>query len=224
MARVTVEDCVEKVPNRFELVLLAGQRSRDIANGSELQLDRDRDKNPVVALREIAEDKLDVDGLKDSLVRGLQRHVEQDEPEEEDMLEMAAAALLSEESEGTSGAARPQAEEDADEGDEPSADDAKAAAAAEPRAGVERPGSERAVVADGRARDFRFTVAAEQRQFVAWRGDWFVTHVIWASPVGRTPAPWCVSGSRRPGWNRSRRSAPSWGMCASSLQRRPRAV
>ena len=130
MARVTVEDCVEKVPNRFELVLLAGQRSRDIANGSELQLDRDRDKNPVVALREIAEDKLDVDGLKDSLVRGLQRHVEQDEPEEEDMLEMAAAALLSEESEGTSGAARPQAEEDADEGDEPSADDAKAAAEA----------------------------------------------------------------------------------------------
>ncbi|MEQ8604382.1 MAG: DNA-directed RNA polymerase subunit omega [Marivibrio sp.] len=133
MARVTVEDCVDKVPNRFELVLLAGQRSRDIANGSELQLDRDRDKNPVVALREIAEEKLDVDGLKDSLVRGLQRHVEQDEPEEEDMLEMAAAALLSEESEGTSGASRPEGEEDAGEaegGEEPSAEEAKAAAEA----------------------------------------------------------------------------------------------
>jgi len=129
MARVTVEDCVEKVPNRFELVLMAGQRSRDIANGSELQLDRDRDKNPVVALREIAEDKLDVDYLKDSLVRGLQRHIEQDEPEEEDMLEMAAAALLSEESEGTSGAARPEAEVDAGD-DEPAAEEAKAAAEA----------------------------------------------------------------------------------------------
>ena len=127
MARVTVEDCVEKVPNRFELVLMAGQRSRDIANGSELQLDRDRDKNPVVALREIAEDKLDGEQLKDSLVRGLQKHIEQDEPEEEDMLEMAAAALLSEESEGTSGQSRPEGEEDADSGD---AENAKAAAEA----------------------------------------------------------------------------------------------
>jgi DNA-directed RNA polymerase subunit omega len=127
MARVTVEDCVERVPNRFELVLMAGQRSRDIANGSELQVDRDRDKNPVVALREIAEDKLETEVLKDSLVRGLQKHVEQDEPEEEDMLEMAAAALLSEESEGTSGQARPEGEESAD-GDE--AESAKAAAEA----------------------------------------------------------------------------------------------
>ncbi|MBP5855874.1 DNA-directed RNA polymerase subunit omega [Marivibrio halodurans] len=125
MARVTVEDCVEKVPNRFELVLMAGQRSRDIANGSELQVDRDRDKNPVVALREIAEDKLDTEYLKDSLVRGLQKHIEQDEPEEEDMLEMAAAALLSEESEGTSGQSRPEGEEG--EGD---AAEAKAAAEA----------------------------------------------------------------------------------------------
>lgn len=127
MARVTVEDCVEKVPNRFELVLLAGQRSRDIANGSELQLDRDRDKNPVVALREIAEEKLSTDILKDSLVRGLQKHVEQDEPEEEDMLEMAAAALLSEESGGTSGQARPEGEETV-EGD--GGETAKAAAEA----------------------------------------------------------------------------------------------
>jgi len=115
MARVTVEDCVEKVPNRFELVLIAGQRSRDITNGSELHLDRDRDKNPVVSLREIAENKLDTAHLKDSLIRGLQKHIEQDEPEEEDQLEMAAAALLSEESDGTSGQTRPEGEEMADD-------------------------------------------------------------------------------------------------------------
>lgn len=128
MARVTVEDCILKVPNRFELVLLAGQRARALSSGAEETLERDNDKNPVVALREIAEDKLDGEQLKDSLVRGLQKHIEQDEPEEEDGLEMAAAALLSEESEGTSGQSRPEGEEAAEGND--AAENAKAAAEA----------------------------------------------------------------------------------------------
>jgi DNA-directed RNA polymerase subunit omega len=84
MARVTVEDCVLKVPNRFELVLLAGQRARDISGGSTLSVDRDNDKNPVVALREIAEGDLSLDALTGSLIQGLQKHVESDEPEEEE--------------------------------------------------------------------------------------------------------------------------------------------
>jgi DNA-directed RNA polymerase subunit omega len=82
MARVTVEDCVIKVPNRFQLVLLAAQRAREITAGAPLSLDRDDDKNPVVALREIADETIGLDHLKDSLVRGLQKHVELDEPEE----------------------------------------------------------------------------------------------------------------------------------------------
>jgi len=87
MARVTVEDCVVKVPNRFELVLLAGQRAREITSGAPLTIDRDDDKNPVVALREIAEDTVPLDHLQDSLVRGMQKHVEIDEPEETPELE-----------------------------------------------------------------------------------------------------------------------------------------
>ena len=82
MARVTVEDCVVKVPNRFELVLLAAQRAREVTSGAELTLDRDDDKNPVVALREIAEETIALDRLKDSVVRGMQKHIEMDEPEE----------------------------------------------------------------------------------------------------------------------------------------------
>ncbi|HEV2189212.1 MAG TPA: DNA-directed RNA polymerase subunit omega [Stellaceae bacterium] len=82
MARVTVEDCVVKVPNRFELVLVAAQRAREITAGAELTLDRDNDKNPVVALREIADDTVPLDKLQDSLIRGMQKHVEVDEPEE----------------------------------------------------------------------------------------------------------------------------------------------
>ena len=82
MARVTVEDCVVKVPNRFELVLLAAQRAREITSGAPLSLDRDDDKNPVVALREIAEETVGLDHLKMSVVRGMQKHVEIDEPEE----------------------------------------------------------------------------------------------------------------------------------------------
>jgi DNA-directed RNA polymerase subunit omega len=87
MARVTVEDCVVKIPNRFELVLLAAQRAREITSGAPLSLDRDDDKNPVVALREIAEDTIQLDHLQDSLIRGMQKHVEIDEPEETPDLE-----------------------------------------------------------------------------------------------------------------------------------------
>jgi DNA-directed RNA polymerase subunit omega len=87
MARVTVEDCVVKVPNRFELVLLAAQRAREITSGAPLSLDRDDDKNPVVALREIAEDTVALEHLQESLVRGMQKHVEMDEPEEAPELE-----------------------------------------------------------------------------------------------------------------------------------------
>ena len=87
MARVTVEDCVLKVPNRFELVLLAAQRAREVTSGAPLTLDRDDDKNPVVALREIADETIQLDHLKDSLVRGMQKHIEIDEPEETPDLE-----------------------------------------------------------------------------------------------------------------------------------------
>jgi DNA-directed RNA polymerase subunit omega len=87
MARVTVEDCVVKVPNRFELVLLAAQRAREITSGAPLSVDRDDDKNPVVALREIAEETVELDHLKDSVVRGMQKHIEMDEPEEAPELE-----------------------------------------------------------------------------------------------------------------------------------------
>jgi DNA-directed RNA polymerase subunit omega len=87
MARVTVEDCVVKVPNRFDLVLLAAQRAREITSGAPLSVDRDDDKNPVVALREIAESTIELDHLKDGLVRGMQKHIEMDEPEEAPELE-----------------------------------------------------------------------------------------------------------------------------------------
>ena len=87
MARVTVEDCVVKVPNRFDLVLLAAQRAREIASGAPLTVERDDDKNPVIALREIAEETIALDHLRDSLVRGMQKHVEMDEPEEAPDLE-----------------------------------------------------------------------------------------------------------------------------------------
>ena len=93
MARVTVEDCVIKVPNRFELVLLAAQRAREITSGAPLTLDRDDDKNPVVALREIAEETVGLFQLKDSVVRGMQKHVEIDEPEETSELEVDPATF-----------------------------------------------------------------------------------------------------------------------------------
>src|SRR5207248_3028848 len=83
MARVTVEDCIDKVENRFDLVLLARHRARMISSGSPITLQRDNDKNPVVALREIAERTVSPDDLKEELVHSLQKYVEIDEPEPE---------------------------------------------------------------------------------------------------------------------------------------------
>ncbi len=83
MARVTVEDCIDKVENRFELVLLASHRARMIASGSSILVPRDNDKNPVVALREIADEKITPGDLKEDLIHSLQKHVEVDEPEPE---------------------------------------------------------------------------------------------------------------------------------------------
>ena len=82
MARVTVEDCILQVPNRFDLVMLASQRARDVSAGASILVDRDRDKNPVVALREIAETKLDHTVLRDALISSMQKHADIDKPEE----------------------------------------------------------------------------------------------------------------------------------------------
>jgi len=87
MARVTVEDCVEKIPNRFQLVLLAAQRARNLSRGEELTLDRDNDKNPVVALREIAEETISLDKLESDLVKSLSRAPEP-EPADEEVLDL----------------------------------------------------------------------------------------------------------------------------------------
>ena len=87
MARVTVEDCVQQVPNRFELVLLAAQRARNLSRGEELTIDRDNDKNPVVALREIAEQTIDRPGLEQDLVKSLSRAPEP-EPADEEVLDL----------------------------------------------------------------------------------------------------------------------------------------
>ena len=81
MARVTVEDCIDKVENRFDLVLLASHRARMISSGSQITIDRDNDKNPVVALREIAETTISPEDLKEDLIHSLQKYVEVDEPE-----------------------------------------------------------------------------------------------------------------------------------------------
>lgn len=81
MARVTVEDCVDKVPNRFELVLLAAHRARAISNGSAITIDPDNDKNPVIALREIADRTVVPDDMRESLIHSIQKNVEVDEPE-----------------------------------------------------------------------------------------------------------------------------------------------
>ncbi|MFL0672203.1 MAG: DNA-directed RNA polymerase subunit omega [Erythrobacter sp.] len=95
MARVTVEDCVDKVPNRFDLVLLAAQRAREISGGSELTIDRDRDKNPVVALREIAEETIIPRDLHEAVVTSLQKILPDDEDEADEIgsLSQSAEAL-----------------------------------------------------------------------------------------------------------------------------------
>jgi DNA-directed RNA polymerase subunit omega len=126
MARVTVEDCVLQIPNRFELVMLAAQRARDISAGASLSLERDNDKNPVVALREIADRTVELDGLKNALVKGLQKHVEIDEPEEEvadfiegeaaltaDIVRADAAEALGDDEEGEEEIAEPNIEDEA---------------------------------------------------------------------------------------------------------------
>jgi len=92
MARVTVEDCVDKIPNRFDLVLLAAQRARQISGGAELTLDRDRDKNPVVALREIAEETIVPDDLSEAVVQTLQRVQVDEEDTPDDVGSLAASA------------------------------------------------------------------------------------------------------------------------------------
>ena len=92
MARVTVEDCVDKVENRFELVLLAAHRGRMISSGSQLTVDRDNDKNPVVALREIADQTIAPEDLKEDLIHSLQKYVEVDEPEPEPVPMIASNA------------------------------------------------------------------------------------------------------------------------------------
>ena len=91
MARVTVEDCIVKVPNRFKLVLLASRRARDLSAGVAETVERENDKNPVVALREIAGETISLDELNESLVSGLQKYVEVDEPEDDSMAILAAA-------------------------------------------------------------------------------------------------------------------------------------
>ena len=85
MARVTVEDCIDKVSNRFDLVLLAAHRAREISSGSSLTIERDNDKNPVVALREIADETITAVQLRESAIESLQRQIEVDEPEENEM-------------------------------------------------------------------------------------------------------------------------------------------
>lgn len=95
MARVTVEDCVDKIPNRFDLVLFAAQRAREISGGAELTLERDRDKNPVVALREIAEQNVKPKDLKEAVVQSLQRVIEEEDDDIDDIgsLSQSAEAL-----------------------------------------------------------------------------------------------------------------------------------
>ncbi len=96
MARVTVEDCEDKVDNRFDLVLLAARRARQISAGAPITVERDNDKNPVVALREIADETIQAEDLQEAVLYGLQKHVEVDEPEEDDISLLLAEQKLSE--------------------------------------------------------------------------------------------------------------------------------
>jgi DNA-directed RNA polymerase subunit omega len=100
MARVTVEDCIDKVDNRFDLVLMASHRARAISSGAQIYVPRDNDKNPVVALREIADTKLAPDDLKEDLIHALQKHVEVDEPEAEAAPPMIHAAAPAQSDDG----------------------------------------------------------------------------------------------------------------------------
>merc|ERR1712178_128068 len=98
MARVTVEDCVKKIPNRFDLVIAAAQRSREISNGVAIEVERDNDKNPVVSLREIATDAVDAESLQERFIRSMQKNLikEDNSIDEEESLEEEFAAYLNE--------------------------------------------------------------------------------------------------------------------------------
>ncbi len=120
MARVTVEDCITKIQNRFELVMLAAQRARSISAGVPLTVDKDNDKNPVIALREIAEETVDLKDLEDGLVKSLQKHVETEKPEEDEVDYLAIQQELTEVSDAT--AVPTEAKGDI-AGDKPATDD-----------------------------------------------------------------------------------------------------
>lgn len=113
MARVTVEDCVDKISNRFELVMVAAQRARSISSGAAISVERDNDKNPVVALREIADENLELDEIRESIVKGLQRHIEMDEPDEEELDLLEAGDQFTSEFMSTTVAAGDSAKDDA---------------------------------------------------------------------------------------------------------------
>jgi DNA-directed RNA polymerase subunit omega len=95
MARVTIEDCIDKLPNRFELVLLAAHRARLVSQGAPLTIDRDRDKDPVVALREIASETINKDDLREEYIHAMQKHVDVDEPEETEVPLIAQSGDMS---------------------------------------------------------------------------------------------------------------------------------
>jgi len=137
MARVTVEDCVDKVPNRFDLVLLSAHRARAISSGAPLTVDRDNDKNPVVALREIAEEALPAERLRELVINGMQTHIEVDEPEEDDLSIIEASRRIASENEELTPEALAQAlgvvaeksaaaegDDETDEAEDDTADDA----------------------------------------------------------------------------------------------------
>jgi DNA-directed RNA polymerase subunit omega len=130
MARVTVEDCIIKIPNRFDLVMVAAQRARDISSGAALTIDRDNDKNPVVALREIADTTIDLDALTNAVVQGLRKHVETEEPVEEGSFGTGDTDILSDLSQTPDEAVAEDDEDDEIEGefeDEPLAEEEGAA-------------------------------------------------------------------------------------------------
>ena len=133
MARVTVEDCIIKIPNRFDLVMVAAQRARDISSGAALTIERDNDKNPVVALREIADTTIDLDALTNAVVQGLRKHVETEEPVEEGSFGTGDTDILSDLSQTADEPAGEDGEDDEIEGefeDEPLAEEEGAAAPA----------------------------------------------------------------------------------------------
>jgi len=101
MARVTVEDCVDKVSNRFELVLFSAHRARQISSGAPMLVERDNDKNPVVALREFADQKINPDDVRELIVQGMQKHVEVDEPAEDDLASLMRSRRATQDDDGS---------------------------------------------------------------------------------------------------------------------------